>query len=180
MFDDDQETPNTLTATFEFDEGGKKKMLVFEVRHWITNHEAGIGGPRRPATSIGNIFYGSKGYLVDRTKYQRYATWLGREQKPGPGRRPRADGQPLGQLHRRRAQPQAGGPERAHRGRRHLHACWCTWRTSPTGWAARCTSTPPRLLSRGRGSQPHVHAQLPQAVRGAREGLTSPDLGFRS
>ena len=43
MFDDDQETPNTLTATFEFDDGGKKKMMVFEVRHWITNHEAGIG-----------------------------------------------------------------------------------------------------------------------------------------
>ncbi len=44
MFDDDQETPNTLLAAFQFDlPNGKRKMLEFEVRHWITNHEAGIG-----------------------------------------------------------------------------------------------------------------------------------------
>ena len=39
MFDDDQETPNTLNASFEFNENGKTKMLEFEVRHWITNRE---------------------------------------------------------------------------------------------------------------------------------------------
>jgi predicted dehydrogenase len=44
MFDDDQETPNTLNVAFQFDlPNGKRKMLEFEVRHWITNHEAGIG-----------------------------------------------------------------------------------------------------------------------------------------
>lgn len=50
-FDDGQETPNMLTATYEFDERGKKKIMVFEVRHWMTNHEAGIrerkGGGRQ-------------------------------------------------------------------------------------------------------------------------------------
>jgi len=44
MFEDDQETPNTLNATFCFDApGGKRKMLELEVRHWITNHELEIG-----------------------------------------------------------------------------------------------------------------------------------------
>ena len=87
MFDDDQQTPNTMVANFEFDEGGKKKMLVFEVRHWITNHEAGIGegGKRKDSNTVGNTFYGSKGYLaID--GYGQYKTWLGRDQEPGPSR----------------------------------------------------------------------------------------------
>jgi predicted dehydrogenase len=83
MFDDDQETPNTLSASFEFNDGGTKKMMTFEVRHWITNHEAGIEEPSRP--NVGVIFYGSRGYMAvwseDSDKYQ---TWLGREQTPGP------------------------------------------------------------------------------------------------
>lgn len=34
MFDDDQETPNTLNCAFEFDlPNGKRKMMEFEVRH---------------------------------------------------------------------------------------------------------------------------------------------------
>ncbi len=110
MFDDDQETPNTLNCAFEFVmPDGKRKMLEFEVRHWIANHEAEIGSPAfrgggvPPATgnvntakprprlgpnagaqnTIGNIFYGSKGYMA-MNGYDSYKAWLGEEQEPGP------------------------------------------------------------------------------------------------
>jgi predicted dehydrogenase len=90
MFDDDQETPNAQVATFEFEEDGKKKLLVFEVRHWISNNEAGIGersdsqsgaAAGRPQT-VGNIWYGSKGYMA--TSPGGWRTFLGPEQAPGP------------------------------------------------------------------------------------------------
>ena len=105
MFDDDQQTPNTLNAVFEFARpGGNPCMLEFEVRHWIANHEAGIGtaafgesnipaaggNPQQtqqqakgPQNTIGNIFYGSKGYMA-MDGYEGYKTWLGEGQEPGP------------------------------------------------------------------------------------------------
>jgi predicted dehydrogenase len=91
MFDDDQETPNTLNVAYEFDGtgSGKKKMMVFDVRHWMTNHEAGIGeareGGRKNPNTVGNTFFGSKGYLaID--GYNKYWTFMGRDQEPGPER----------------------------------------------------------------------------------------------
>lgn len=76
MFDDDQQTPNDLIAAFEFPNpqggGDKKKILQFEVRHWITNRE-GINSENPQANNsymissdntVGNLFYGSKGYMT--------------------------------------------------------------------------------------------------------------------
>jgi len=77
--------------------------MEFEVRHWISNHEALIGEPsfgggevpvalgnaaapkksKGPQNTIGNIFYGSKGYLA-MNGYDAYRTWLGEDQEPGP------------------------------------------------------------------------------------------------
>jgi predicted dehydrogenase len=95
LFDGDQQTPNTLNCAFEFElPGGKRKMMEFEVRHWVTNNEAGIGrgglvaGKKRffgHHNAIGYIFYGSNGYLAtgDEDTWS-YETWLGRDEKSGP------------------------------------------------------------------------------------------------
>jgi predicted dehydrogenase len=87
MFDDDQETPNTLACVFEFDQpDGRRKLMEIEVRHWITNNEAGIrGGLLNRHNAIGTIYYGSKGYLAAGNEDSfSYESWLGRDRTPGP------------------------------------------------------------------------------------------------
>ena len=81
-YDDDQETPNTLTASYVFDD----RELVFEVRGLLTGTEGSVPPPRRrrrpgaagapslrataPKTSaplnvmVGNLFYGSEGWAA--------------------------------------------------------------------------------------------------------------------
>jgi predicted dehydrogenase len=84
MFDDDQETPNTIAAQLEFVVDGKKKLMMFDTRHWYSNHEAGIGG-EKGGNTIGNTFFGSLGYLaID--GYNKYYSFMGNEAKPGSTR----------------------------------------------------------------------------------------------
>jgi predicted dehydrogenase len=88
LFDDDQQTPNDLNCSFEFDHAdGKRRMINFEVRHWITNHEAEIGTPALGApherNTIGDIFYGSNGYLSTGDEdAATYRVWSGRDGQP--------------------------------------------------------------------------------------------------
>ncbi len=94
MFDDAQETPNTLMALFEFPNpaagGDKKKILEFETRHWMTNPEGdhlGLEDTKTnaymtsPENVIGNIFYGSKGYMQKDVNH--WQTFMGRERTRG-------------------------------------------------------------------------------------------------
>ncbi|MHC4192388.1 MAG: Gfo/Idh/MocA family protein, partial [Planctomycetota bacterium] len=96
MFDDDQNTPNTITAMFEFPNekagGDKKKILQFEVRHWIANREDAMwmkpdensptGYMISAANTIGNLVYGSKGYMAKTVS--KWQTYMGRKREPGP------------------------------------------------------------------------------------------------
>ena len=80
MFDDDQETPNTMVSTFKWKDANK--MMVFEVRHWITNDELGEGGS---GNVVGCLFLGSEGYMVI-PSYNKYQIYYERKREKGPGR----------------------------------------------------------------------------------------------
>jgi predicted dehydrogenase len=96
MFDDAQNTPNVLMTLLEFPSpgngrGDRKKILQFEVRHWISNSEDALWqhgasqGNDYMATSSGNVtgnlFFGSKGYMAkDNDRWQAY---MGEQREPG-------------------------------------------------------------------------------------------------
>jgi predicted dehydrogenase len=54
LWNDCKEVPEIQTSVYHYPK--EKKMIQFEVRHWHTNSEGGA--------TVGNIFYGDKGYLV--------------------------------------------------------------------------------------------------------------------
>ena len=114
MFEDDQETPNTLNATYYFDTpDGKRKMMEMEVRHWITNHEAEIGagasgasgvppagltadankkpadkqqslGPQDAKTNTIGNIFYGSKGVMAIDGYEGYKTWLTNQYEPGP------------------------------------------------------------------------------------------------
>jgi hypothetical protein len=67
VYDDDQQTPNTLLARFDYG----NKELVFEVRGLPTGAEGGLTA--EAPNSIGVLFYGEKGWMaLDANGYRIY------------------------------------------------------------------------------------------------------------
>ncbi len=68
IYNDDQETPNTLLTTFDYGDG---RQLVFETRGLMTGGEGGL--VKRGGNTIGNLFYGADGWMaVDGAGFQVY------------------------------------------------------------------------------------------------------------
>lgn len=73
LWDDCKEVPEVFTSLYHYPK--EKKLIQFEVRHWCTNTEDGA--------SVGNIFYGEKGYMVIKG-YDTYEVYFGEKRTPGP------------------------------------------------------------------------------------------------
>ena len=69
-YEDDGETPNTLVSVMEYPDA----VLQFEVRGLPSNNEKGV--------KVGNLFYGTDGYLVLRGG--NWETYMGKKDEPGP------------------------------------------------------------------------------------------------
>lgn len=91
-----QETPNVETSLFTYADG---KVLEFATRGTHTNDE-GLHvdeklPPRRegaspPERRIGNLFFGSKGWVYIDGDGRNWQSYLGRKDERGPGRQPSA------------------------------------------------------------------------------------------
>jgi len=71
--DCDQQTANTQVATYEYADG---KILQFEVRGRYTNGENGV--------RIGNLFFGTRGWMSLNSHGDTWQTFFGRKNEPGP------------------------------------------------------------------------------------------------
>jgi predicted dehydrogenase len=69
-----QETPNSQTSLFEYADGA---VLEFGTRGGFTNDEGGV--------RIGNLFYGSKGWLSIEESGRKWQSYFGPKNEKGPG-----------------------------------------------------------------------------------------------
>jgi predicted dehydrogenase len=70
----EQNTPDTLTSLFEYADG---TVLEFGTRGQFTNDEAGV--------RIGNIFYGTKGWLWTEESGRKWQSYMGPKNEKGQG-----------------------------------------------------------------------------------------------
>ncbi len=105
LWDDDKETPEVITSLYHYPE--ENKLIQFEVRHWCTNEEHGVG--------VGNIFYGSDGYMLIRN-YDAFEVYLGQRREKGPARKSGGDhfANFLKAVRSRKTSDQNGPVETAH------------------------------------------------------------------
>ncbi len=93
-----QETPNTQTSIFEYEDG---KILEFETRGRFTNAEANA------SIKIGNLFYGTDGWMeVNGGNWKAYK---GRDTEPFAGSGMETEGAAVGGDQTFRAAPSSGG-----------------------------------------------------------------------
>ncbi len=78
IYGDDQQTPNTQTAIFDYDDC----QLVFEVRGLMTGGEADMRPTPDSPNTIGVHFFGSDGYMT--VDHRGVRTYLGEKHEPGP------------------------------------------------------------------------------------------------
>ena len=85
---DDQQTPNTQQAIFDYDDS----QIVFEVRGLLTGGEADMQPDLpRDNNTIGNTFLGSEGFMT--VTAAGFHTYLGEKHEPGPSMKYQEDGQ---------------------------------------------------------------------------------------
>ena len=82
--DDDADTTNCQSLVCQWD--GHNVQATFEIRHWLTNTEADMGG-KYPfldgGSVVGVIFFGSEGYMII-PDYSSYYVFLGAGRELGP------------------------------------------------------------------------------------------------
>ena len=146
-----QETPDTQTALYEYADG---TILEFGTRGEHTNDEGGV--------RIGELFYGSKGWLwIDETgnNWQSYQGPVGEKNEKGPGsgsgRAGRVSGgpdderrQPHAELRRRHPRQRPEASRLRHRSKATSRRRCRTWRTSRIASAISCASIRRRSASR--------------------------------
>jgi predicted dehydrogenase len=141
--DSSQETPDVHSSLFTYADG---KVLEFATRGIMTNDEG--------TQKIGNLFYGSKGWVWIDGDGRAWQAYLGRKEEKGPGAKAVAGGtgsDPNVLTTRTSSTPSApatapSSPARSKRGTCPLP--FPTSPTSPISSAARSTSTARRRSSR--------------------------------